>query len=178
MKRIIFLSLVSLIAACSTTTPPTSAPAPALQASPLVTAPAQSPPAAAASPVVQAESPMQIFDRKHAAIANASIFFPYDNYSVTSDQSPALERHADLEVAYPNDHVTLQGNCDERGGREYNLALGQRRAEAVKERLAMLGVPKGRIETTSFGKEKPRATCHQEKCWADDRRVDFADAWR
>ena len=106
------------------------------------------------------------------------MFFPYDSASVASDQYSALDRHARLENAYANDYIVLQGNCDERGGREYNLALGQRRAEAVKERLAMLGVPEGRIEAISYGKEKPRATCHQEKCWAQDRRVDFVDSWK
>jgi peptidoglycan-associated lipoprotein len=74
--------------------------------------------------------------------------------------------------------VVLQGNCDERGSREYNLALGQRRADAVKQRMVLLGVPQTRIETVSFGKEKPRATCHDESCWSQNRRVDFVHAWK
>jgi peptidoglycan-associated lipoprotein len=79
---------------------------------------------------------------------------------------------------YARDDLTVQGNCDERGGREYNLALGQRRADAVKERLVLLGVPASRIETVSFGKEKPRLTCHEEKCWKEDRRDDLVDSWK
>jgi len=178
MRRIAVLCLVSSIAACSTTAPPPTAPpaaAPAVRA-PLAVLPAATPPKA--SPVAQAESPLQVFDQKRDTLANVSVFFPYDSASIASDQYSALDEHANLESAYSGDHVVVQGNCDERGGREYNLALGQRRAEAVKERLAMLGVPEARIEAISYGKEKPRATCHQEKCWAQDRRVDFVESWQ
>ena len=79
----------------------------------------------------------------------------------------------ELAIAFSNDHVTLQGNCDERGSRGYNLALGQRRADAVKQSMVLLGVPQERIETISFGKEKPRALCHEQTCWAENRRADF-----
>ena len=85
---------------------------------------------------------------------------------------------AKVAIIYPKDHITVQGNCDERGSSEYNVALGQRRADEVKEHLVMLGVPAARIETVSFGKEKPRELCHQEKCWAENRRADFVDAWK
>jgi len=177
MKRLILLSVISLIAACSTTAPPAPvAAAPAKAAPVAVSVPAPTP--AKATPVAPAESPMQIFDRQRSAISDASVYFAFDNYTVTPDQVPTVEKHANLAVEFANDHLTLQGNCDERGGREYNLALGQQRAEAVKERLAMLGVPKGRIEAISFGKEKPRAICHQEKCWSQNRRVDFVDSWK
>jgi peptidoglycan-associated lipoprotein len=70
--------------------------------------------------------------------------------------------------------VRLEGNADERGSTEYNLALGQKRAEAVRHAMALLGVPEGSMEAVSYGKEKLRAKCHEEKCWAEDRRVDFA----
>jgi len=179
MKRFIFLSLILSIAACSTTTPPTPAATTQAQAKAApVTVPVPAPTPAKATPVVQAESPVQLFERQRAAMSDASVYFAFDNYIVAPDQSPAVEKHANLAVEFPSDHLTLQGNCDERGGREYNLALGQQRAEAVKERLAMLGVPKARMEAISFGKEKPRATCHQEKCWSQDRRVDFVDDWK
>jgi len=179
MKRFILLSLVSVIAACSTTEPqpPAAAPTPQAKAAP-ATAPIPSPAPAKASPVAQAESPLLLFDRQRAAISNASVYFAFDNYTVAPDQGPIVEKHANLAVEFPSDHLTLQGNCDERGGREYNLALGQQRAEAVKERLAVLGVPKGRMEAISFGKEKPRAVCHQDSCWSQDRRVDFVDSWK
>jgi peptidoglycan-associated lipoprotein len=72
----------------------------------------------------------------------------------------------------------LKGNCDERGSREYNLALCQRRADAVKQSMILLGVPQERIETISFGKEKPRALCDEQTCWAKNRRADFVDVWK
>jgi peptidoglycan-associated lipoprotein len=68
---------------------------------------------------------------------------------------------------------TVEGNCDERGSREYNLALGQRRADSVKRALTLLGVPASQIETVSFGSEKPKATNHDEQAYADNRRSDL-----
>jgi peptidoglycan-associated lipoprotein len=135
-------------------------------------------PAARAAPVAPQESPEQMFDRERAALAGKSAYFAFDNYTVAHDQVAGIEEHARLARSFSQDHIVLQGNCDERGGREYNLALGQHRAEAVKSRLELLGVPAARIETTSFGKEKPRASCHQETCWAQNRRVDFVETWR
>jgi peptidoglycan-associated lipoprotein len=78
---------------------------------------------------------------------------------------------------YLNDNrsrnIRIEGNCDERGSREYNLALGQRRAEAVKKVMTVLGVQDGRIETTSFGEEKPKNPGHDEAAWAENRRADI-----
>jgi peptidoglycan-associated lipoprotein len=111
-------------------------------------------------------------------MANKSIYFDYDQYAIKPDGTSLLMEQAKVAITYPEDHITVQGNCDERGGSEYNLALGQRRADEVKEQLVMLGVPAARIETISFGKEKPRELCHEEKCWAENRRADFVDAWK
>jgi peptidoglycan-associated lipoprotein len=69
--------------------------------------------------------------------------------------------------------VTVEGNCDERGSREYNLALGQRRADGVKNAMTLMGVPERQIETVSFGEEKPRASGHDEEAWAQNRRSDI-----
>lgn len=125
-------------------------------------------------PVVESETLIVAFERIRAA-AGQSVYFDFDRYAIKSDEAAVISEHASLANAYPNDYVTLQGNCDERGSREYNLALGQRRADAVKQKLVLLGVPGSRIETISFGKEKPRALCHEERCWADNRRADFVD---
>jgi peptidoglycan-associated lipoprotein len=178
MKRIAMLLLASLTAACSTPIPPAalspapvSAPAPARLAQPQVVL-------TVAALVVPPESPMQLFERMRDATANKSIYFDYDRYAIKSDETSLIIEHAKLANAFPRDHLTLQGNCDERGGSEYNLALGQRRADAVKEQLVMLGIPAARIETVSFGKEKPRERCHEERCWAENRRADFVDAWK
>lgn len=121
---------------------------------------------------------MEVFERVRRTIADKSVYFDFDRYAIRPTEASVVEDHAKLAIAYPSDHIVVEGNCDERGGREYNLALGQHRAEAVKTRLALLGVPKSRIETTSFGKERPRALCHEEKCWSQNRRADFVESWK
>jgi len=136
------------------------------------------PPAPAAVKVatVRTESQMEGFERLESILSHKSIYFDYDKATIEPGEDPLISQHAKLLESYPRDVLTLQGNCDERGSAEYNLALGQRRAEAVKEKLVLLGVPGARIETVSFGKEKPRELCHQEKCWKENRRADFVDA--
>jgi peptidoglycan-associated lipoprotein len=176
MKRFAILLLASLATACSTPKPAVApAPPPMPSPAPRAAAPAPSPPAKPA-PIAQTESPMQLFQRTLTNLNNKSIYFDYDQYVLKPDETSVIMQHAKLANAYPNDHITLQGNCDERGGSEYNLALGQRRADEVKQELLLLGVPASHIDTVSFGKEKPRELCHQENCWAQNRRADFVDA--
>ncbi|HWY73808.1 MAG TPA: peptidoglycan-associated lipoprotein Pal, partial [Burkholderiaceae bacterium] len=129
-------------------------------------------------PVVPTETPLQAFERMRAALTEKSVYFDFDKYAIKSDQVQTITDNGKLAATYSNDFVTLQGNCDERGSREYNLALGQRRADAVRERLVLIGIPQSRIETISFGKEKPKAVCHNESCWSIDRRADFVHEWK
>ncbi|MGB8410375.1 MAG: OmpA family protein, partial [Gallionella sp.] len=84
-----------------------------------------------------------------------------------------LLKQAAFLKAHNNDVVTIEGNCDERGSPEYNLALGDRRADAARKSLEILGVPETQIKVVSFGLEKPRLTCHEERCWKENRRDDF-----
>ena len=84
-----------------------------------------------------------------------------------------MEAHARWLVDHPEASVVVQGNTDERGGREYNLALGQKRSEAVRQRMQLLGVNPDRVEAISFGKEKPVATGSTEEAWAQNRRADI-----
>ena len=121
---------------------------------------------------------MQAFERMRAGLTETSVYFDFDKSEVRPDQIAVITENAKLASANANDYVTLQGNCDERGSREYNLALGQRRADAVKKRLELLGVSTDRIETISFGREKPRELCHDESCWKLNRRADFVHAWK
>ncbi len=102
-----------------------------------------------------------------------SIFFNYDKYDVRDDQKAALQADADFLRAHPDVNVQIEGNCDERGSEEYNLGLGDRRANALKEALANLGIPANRISTISYGKEKPKCTEANEACWQQNRRDDF-----
>ena len=85
----------------------------------------------------------------------------------------ALSRMIEFLAQHPEVHVTVSGNTDERGGSEYNLALGQRRAQSVKSALDLLGVKDGQVEATSYGKEKPKASGHDEAAWQQNRRADF-----
>ncbi|MCF0253037.1 MAG: OmpA family protein [Duodenibacillus sp.] len=106
-----------------------------------------------------------------AAGAN-SVYFAFDSYAVDAQYLPVIERNARAAVQGQR-KITVEGNTDARGSREYNLALGQRRSEAVKQRLQLLGVPASRIEAVSFGREKPVQTGDNEAAWAKNRRADI-----
>lgn len=100
-------------------------------------------------------------------------FFDYDKADIRPDAREALQKTADFLKNYPQARVTIEGHCDERGSTEYNLALGQRRANAVKEYLVSLGISADRLSTTSWGKEKPFCTESTEACWQQNRRGHF-----
>ena len=102
-----------------------------------------------------------------------SVYFDFDKSEVKQEFQKVIKKQDDFLLANKNDTVTLEGNCDERGSTEYNLALGGRRAQSVSHQLQILGISKERINTVSNGEEKPRLTCHEEKCWKENRRVDF-----
>jgi len=175
----VILGSALTVAACSSTPlppAPISAPQAAAPVRPTVAAAPAAP--VQAVPVANKQSPFQTFEQADVLLANESIFFDYNKSLIKPDADSLISQHAKLLDSYPEDVVTVQGNCDERGSSEYNLALGQRRADAVKEKLVLLGVPAARIDTVSFGKEKPRLTCHEEKCWKENRRDDFVDTWK
>ncbi|HEX8987551.1 MAG TPA: peptidoglycan-associated lipoprotein Pal [Rhodocyclaceae bacterium] len=102
-----------------------------------------------------------------------SVYFDFDQYVVKDEFKPTIEAHAKFLVANPQFKVLIQGNADERGSREYNLALGQKRADAVKKSLALLGAREDQVESVSLGKEKPVCTESTEDCWAKNRRADI-----
>ena len=103
-----------------------------------------------------------------------SVYFDYDSNAVKDEFRPVVQAHSKYMTADKRDSkIRIEGNCDERGSREYNLALGQRRAEAVKKVMTVLGVQDGRIETVSFGEEKPQSQGHDEGAWAQNRRADI-----
>jgi len=99
-----------------------------------------------------------------------TVHFAYNQYNIEDSDKSTLQRQASWLSKYPSVRVTIEGDCDERGTREYNLALGARRANAVKEYLVSLGVSAGRVETISYGKEHPICTASTEDCWAQNRR--------
>jgi len=106
-------------------------------------------------------------------LAKRSIFFDFDSFVVRDEFRPTVEAHARYLLANPTRRVVIQGNTDERGSREYNLALGQKRAEAVRRAMSALGVPDSQMEAVSFGEERPRATGGDEASFAENRRADL-----
>jgi peptidoglycan-associated lipoprotein len=107
-------------------------------------------------------------------LAKRSVYFDYDSFIVKDEFKPVVEAHAQYLAANKGRKIVIQGNTDERGGREYNLALGQKRAEAVRKSLSVLGVSETQMEAVSFGKEKPKANGSDEAAWAENRRADLA----
>jgi peptidoglycan-associated lipoprotein len=112
--------------------------------------------------------------RKNAAspLSKRSVFFDFDSFVVKDEYRPLLEAHAGYLMSKRDARVILQGNADDRGSREYNLALGQKRAEAVRKALAVLGVSDAQMEAISFGEEKPRNEADTEEAYAENRRTD------
>jgi len=106
-------------------------------------------------------------------LSRRSIFFDYDSFTVKEEFKPVVTAHARHLSQNRQARATIQGNTDERGSREYNLALGQKRADAVKQMMTLLGAPSAQIETVSFGEEKPRAQGATEQAYSENRRADI-----
>ncbi len=164
MKKIAVVLVSLLFAACASTPKPSS------QANENSTAAA---PTVATSTVSSGELESKQLAAEVQNLQQQSVYFDLDKSLIKSEYQDVLVQQADFIKANKNDTVTIQGNCDERGSPEYNLALGQRRAVAAQKSLELLGVPASQIRTVSFGLEKPRLTCHEEKCWKENRRDDF-----
>ena len=107
-------------------------------------------------------------------LAKRSIYFDLDSYVVKDEYKSVIDAHGKYLASRPDRKVLIQGNTDERGGSEYNLALGQKRADAVRRALALQGVPESQMEAVSFGKEKPKAMGSNEEAWKENRRADIA----
>jgi peptidoglycan-associated lipoprotein len=105
--------------------------------------------------------------------AKRTIYFDYDSFIIKPEYQALIAENAKLIMSQANRKVAVEGNTDEMGGREYNLALGQKRADAVASALAVLGVPKSQIEAVSFGKEKPAVLGNDEAAYAKNRRAEI-----
>jgi peptidoglycan-associated lipoprotein len=108
-----------------------------------------------------------------SALAQRSIYYEYNQYDINDEYVPLIEAHANFLLLHPDLKITIQGNCDDRGSREYNLALGQRRSEGVKRALSLLGVSEEQMEAVSLGAEKPVAFGQDEDSWMQNRRSDI-----
>jgi peptidoglycan-associated lipoprotein len=108
-----------------------------------------------------------------SALSRRSVYFDFDKYEVKDEFRSLLQAHAGYLSRNRTARMLIQGNADERGSREYNLALGQRRADAVKRTMGLLGAAESQMESVSLGKEKPRCLQHTEECFAENRRADM-----
>ncbi len=106
---------------------------------------------------------------------NRVVYFDFDSYAIRSDAQPVVEANAKLLAADPKRRMMAEGHTDERGGSEYNLALGQKRANAVVQALLLLGARENQLEAVSYGKERPAVTGSGEEVWAKNRRVELKD---
>jgi peptidoglycan-associated lipoprotein len=102
-----------------------------------------------------------------------SVYYDFDKSDIKADQRGRIEANAKYLHDNPSAKVTVEGNCDERGSREYNLALGQRRSEGVVKMMSLLGARSSQMEAVSFGSEKPKVQGHDESSWAENRRSDI-----
>ena len=145
--------LLALVACSHAQPPPTPPPAQAIAA--------------------PAPGPEPVATRPPSEVAPASIYFDYDASELSPASRAVLQDFLDQARARPDQSVRIEGNCDERGSREYNLALGQRRAEAARKYLENLGMETSRITTVSNGEERPRASGSDEAAWKENRRDDL-----
>lgn len=119
------------------------------------------------------DDPWMQLDEPGSLLAERSIYYDFDRYDIKEEYVPIIEAHANFLLAHPELKIRVEGNCDDRGSREYNLALGQRRADSVKRAMTLLGVDAGQIETVSFGAERPVAFGQDEASWSQNRRSDI-----
>jgi peptidoglycan-associated lipoprotein len=175
MKRwILMFAVMGLVVGCSST--PEEKPAPVVDGTATApvspTAPRQ-PSTATTAPSTSDKVGMDPLKDPKNILSRRSIYFDYDQFSVKEEFKPVVSAHANYLSQNRSRRMTIQGNTDERGSREYNLALGQRRADAVKSMMTLLGASGTQIETVSFGEEKPRTQGSNEQAWAENRRADI-----
>jgi peptidoglycan-associated lipoprotein len=165
------LAVLVVLAGCASAPPKAETPAATVpQSAPIVAAPAPPPQAhAAAAPGIAADP----LNDPNGVLARRSIYYAFDRSDIADQYKPLVQAHAGYLVSHRGMRVRVEGNCDERGSREYNLALGQRRADSIKAGMKVLGVADDQIETVSWGEEKPRAGGHDESAWAQNRRSDI-----
>lgn len=168
-KNFAYIVAVAMLAACRSPEPVSENPVPDR---PLAATPVGSGASARDVLPVLTGSTDPLHDAR-GPLAQRSLFFDYDSYVVRGDGRAVVENHAAYLGKNKSRRIIIQGNTDERGGTEYNLALGQKRAEAVRRSLAALGVAESQIEAVSLGENKPVATGAEEAAWAKNRRADI-----
>jgi peptidoglycan-associated lipoprotein len=179
MKRILTAVLATAILAACGSTPTKEQDGAAVEDRGAASSqPAAKPPATATGPTTKPLDPNAVSGNPlkdpSNVLSKRSIYFELDSNIVKEEFKPLVAAHARYLQQNRGQKMTVQGNTDERGSREYNLALGQRRAEAVRKALEVYGVKAAQIEAVSFGEERPKASGHDEPAWAQNRRADIA----
>ena len=166
LKRTIYsLAIVALIAGCSSGTK--------LNDAPVVDRSGGAGSQGAASGVAPVTIDPNAMNAAGPAGVARIVYFDYDSYTLKPEYQSLIDGHARFLKANPQRRISIEGHTDERGGREYNLALGQKRSEAVRRALNLLGISDNQVEAVSFGKEKPAATGSGESVWAQNRRAEI-----
>lgn len=164
-------TLAALLGACSSTpVTPTYAPSPTAPAAPMPGAPHA--PVAGNSPATTAVLPAYL-DPKSDISTQRSVYFDFDESLLKNEYAGLIERHGKYLASNPKLAIRIEGNTDERGSAEYNLALGQKRAEAVRKALKIYGANDAQMDAISWGKEKPKSQGHGESDWGQNRRADL-----
>lgn len=171
-KLLSSLVLALVLAACKST-PMTTAPVTVEDKSPAQTAPKADDTSAVKEVTVDGNATNSPLNDPNNILSKRNVYFDFDSDTVKAEFKPLLDAHAKYLLAHGSAKVVLQGNTDDRGTREYNLSLGQRRSVAVKKSLNLLGVQDKQIETVSFGKEKATPGCTDDACAKLNRRVDI-----
>ena len=173
-----FLACAVLLGACATTSEEQK-PAPTESAGPAKPG-ASSSPTTGREPVKPVEtgkpattSPFAVLKDPNNILSRRSVYFDYDKFDVKDEYRKLVEAHAQFLKANPSAKMLIQGNADERGSREYNVGLGQRRSDGVKKMLVLLGARENQIESVSLGEEKPQSDGHDETAWSKNRRSDI-----
>ena len=175
MNKLIAALAVSVIAAGCAHQQPKEEPKPAAttQAPQAATPPPAPAPKAESRPAVTKPVAVNPLDDPNSLLSRRSIYYDFDDSTIKDQYKPLVQAHAGYLSSHSGAKIRVEGNCDERGSREYNLALGQRRADAVRSAMEVLGAKQDQVETVSWGAEKPKALGHDEAAWAEDRRSDI-----
>ncbi len=170
---VLSLLVLALLAGCAKKQPPSSTPSEGGTPAPSGATPSWTP--EKATPSLEVETSADLFNKQGVL---KRIHFETDKWEIVPEDRQILKENAAWILAHPQFKVTVEGHCDERNTEAYNLALGERRANAAKEYLVGLGVPASKVQTVSYGKARPVAACHDESCWKQNRRDEFvlADA--
>jgi len=169
MKKALFAALALVLITGCASTPPAETPS----ASPGGPGQTPPPPSVGVKPLPPTAVQVDPLKDPNSGLSKRSVFYELDKYDVRDEYRPLVQAHGKYLAEHRGTKMLIQGNCDERGSREYNIALGQRRAEGVKRMLVLMGASDSQVEPVSLGEEKPRCSEHAEGCWSQNRRSDM-----